>query len=177
MPVGRLGWVVMLGLALTGCGTTLENVPTASAAAKDCREPASVFNTFTLRATSVAWTGTGSAAALLMAFKIENAAEDPAALSNSGAGVLYTLDYALKDDKGKLYPASATSAGLAATGVHEPIKPGEPKEGTLTFTAPRGHYTLVIERKVAGRPAPATANNAPLFCTVTVLAPPRLRAQ
>lgn len=173
----RIGWLLLIALALTGCGTALENAAAIPSATRDCREPAKLFNTFMVRATSVSWTGSGRAATLLMGLKVENATEEPAALSNSGAGILYALDYALKDDKGKLYPASATSAVLAAAGVHEPIKPGEPKEGTLTFTAPRARYTLVIERKVAGQPAPSTVNNAPLLCTVTVLAPARVRAK
>jgi hypothetical protein len=180
MPVAcgaRIGWLVLIPAVLTGCGTALDNAALAPPATRDCREPANLFNVFTMRATSVAWTGTGQAATLLMGFKVENATEDPAALSNSGAGVLYTLDYALRDDKGKLYPATATSAVFAATGVHEPIKPGEPKEGTLTFTAPRARYTLVIERKVGARAAPSTSSNAPLLCTVTVVAPARVRAK
>jgi len=171
-----VGAIAAVAAALAGCGTTIESAPPP--VVKDCREPNKLFGSFTAQATKVAWSGSSvrGAATLSITLSIENTTDEPAALTNSGSGILYTLGYVLKDEKDKAYAPSAATGAFAGAPVHEFIKAGTPKEGMLAFTVPRGRYTLTIQRNLSGQAPPQIPTNVPFVCTVTVVEPLRLRA-
>ena len=147
-------------------------------AARSCAEASPLFENFLARATSVTWTAAAKQASrLTIALSVENTEPLPAALTNSGSGILYTLDYALTNAAGKSFgPAEATGA-LTGASVHTMVVAGTPATGTLAFAVPRGDYTLTIARKLSGQAPPVMPKNEPLACRVVVSPPARAGAK
>jgi hypothetical protein len=142
---------------------------------RSCTEPTPLFEDFVARATSVAW-APGAAkqtSRLTIALSVENTQPLPAAMTNSGSGILYTLEFTVTNTAGKSFgPAEATGAFTGAF-VHGMIAKGTPAVGTVAFAVPRGDYTLTISRKLSGQPPPVLPKNQPLTCKVMVSAPLR----
>jgi hypothetical protein len=94
-------------------------------APRPCNEPTKLFNTFSMHAKRIAWKGDrgGSNTSLTLELVVANDKRWPIALSNSGQGVLYTVDLALRSEKGSSFtPKEATGIFLtrAAKEFKEP---------------------------------------------------------
>lgn len=169
--VGLVGlWLATALLAACSGPPAAEDIAPAAAGAavRDCREPAPLFHGFTARATAVARSpAKGKGGALLtVTLEFTNNRSWSAALSNSGNGIVYEVDFALTSAAGKVYAAKDITGDIAGKGIHTDIKPGDHKTGKLVFAVPRGNYSLTIERKVEGRPA-ASGSSGPAFaCTI-----------
>lgn len=150
-----------------------------NAVVRSCAEPAPLFEDFVARATSVAW-APGAAkqpSRLTIGLSVENMQPLPAAMTNSGSGILYTLDFAVTNSAGKSFgPAEATGAFTGAF-VHGMIAKGTPAVGAVAFAVPRGDYTLTISRKLSGQPPPVVPKNQPLTCKLVVSPPARATAK
>lgn len=112
-------------------------------APRDCAETTKLFNTFSLRAKSTSWKGAKSdpSATLTLELVFDNEKKWPIALSNSGAGVLYTVEFSLQGDRGIIYKPSVTA------GIAQPSEARKPKEAR--------ELPFFSQQKVA-RPKPAT---------------------
>ena len=156
-------------ILLAGCGSSrvLEDAAPAatSVAGQDCREPAPLFKDFTARATAVTWNGRKGKVGPFLALTLEfsNVRKWPVTLSNSGNGIVYSVDFALTNAAGKVDAPQKILGDIADKGIHAEIEPGKTKTGRLLFAVPRGRYTLSIARKFNGGPA---ENEAIFRCTI-----------
>jgi hypothetical protein len=120
----KLGIVPLLACLLAGCSAHILEDAGEVSAPHDCAETTKLFNTFSLRAKSASWKGTKSdpSATLTLELAFNNDKNRPIALSNSGAGVLYTVEFSLQGDKGIIYKPKE------AAGVTLPNEAKKPKE-------------------------------------------------
>lgn len=115
---------LLLSSILAGCSShILEDIGEISAP-HDCAETTKVFNTFSMRAKSTSWKGAKSdpSATLTLELAFSNDKKWPVALSNSGAGVLYAVEFSLQGPKGTNYKPIET------TGIASPGEARKPKE-------------------------------------------------
>jgi hypothetical protein len=141
---------------LTGCSSQLLEDAGDIGIPADCRNTTKLFNTFNMRAKSVAWTNATDAkektSTLTVELSLENATKWPTPLSNSGNGVLYAIEYSLKGPNGSSYSPKAAT-GIVQD-IHKPIPLEEMAEGKLVFAAPKANYLLTIERKFSDTAVP-----------------------
>ena len=119
-------------LLLAGCSShMIEDVSdvTAVMPPKACGETTKLFDTFSMRATRTAWADS----TLTVELTIDNDKNYPIALSNSGNGLLYTIEISLQDGKGKSIAPQETG-GVA-------IAPAPKK-----FKAPQARSVLGVRR-------------------------------
>ena len=95
LPILR---ITLLGCLLAGCsGQLLEEVGEIGEITppRPCSEPVKLFNTFTMRAERVAWKGDRGdpRSTLTLELVFDNDKAWPVALSNSGHGVLYAVEF------------------------------------------------------------------------------------
>ena len=101
---------------LAGCGSQLLEEVREITPPQDCAETTKLFNTFAMRAASTAWKGAKGdpAATLTLDLVFTNEKAVPIALSNSGAGVLYTVEITLQGADGRSHkPKEAAGVVLA----------------------------------------------------------------
>jgi hypothetical protein len=118
----------MLLFLLGGCSThVLEEVREISPP-RDCAETTKLFNTFSMRATSTSWKGAKSdpSATLTLELAFNNDKKWPIALSNSGAGVLYAVEFSLQGANGKSHKPKE-AAGVALIAEAKTLKKPEPR--------------------------------------------------
>lgn len=131
---GVLRVVPLLACLLAGCSAhILEEVGEVSAP-HDCAETTKLFNAFSMRAKSTSWKGAKSdpSATLTLELVFNNTQKWPIALSNSGAGVLYTVEFSLQGDNGTSYQPKE------ASGVARLSDAKKPKEAqALPFFSPQ----------------------------------------
>ena len=127
------------GLLLSGCSAALlENVADLGELAppRSCHEPTKLFGTFTMRAARSVWKGDRNDRnpTLTLELTFDNDRNFPVALSNSGTGVLYTMQFTLVGQKGDLHlPAEAAGITL----IRKPRKFVEPpKPGAFGYATP-----------------------------------------
>lgn len=133
--------VPLLACLLAGCSAQILEDAGEVSAPHDCAETTKIFNTFSMRAKSTSWKGSKSdpSATLTLELVFNNDKNWPIALSNSGAGVLYTVEFSLQGDKGIIYKPKETA------GVTHPTEARKPKEARdLPFFS---------EQKVRAKPA------------------------
>ena len=85
-------------------------------APRPCNEATKLFNTFSMQAKRITWKGDRGniAATLTLDIVITNDKRWPIALSNSGQGVFYTIEFVLRGEKGGTFaPKEATGIVLA----------------------------------------------------------------
>jgi hypothetical protein len=120
MHVSALRAAPLLACLLAGCSAQiLEEVGEVGevGAPRDCAETTKLFNTFSMRAKSISWNGLKSdpAATLTLELAFDNDKTWPIALSNSGNGVLYTVEFSLHGEKGDSYkPKEASGVTLSS---------------------------------------------------------------
>jgi hypothetical protein len=158
-----------LASQLAGCSThILEDVGEVSIA-HDCREPAKLFDTFTMRAKDISWSepkGTkGKTSLVTLQLTFENVTKATVPLSNSGNGILYSVEFSLSGENASKYAPESVEGVVEK--IHRDIKPGETAEGTVTFKAPKGNYLLSIERKFAGKPVLSKREEYFLACKMS----------
>lgn len=177
---------------LTACGAQFLEEAGDAGPTPNCAEPFKLFKTFVVQAKKISWSvppgPAGSSSTLTIELIFENAAKWPLALSNSGDGILYSIEYALLGNNGASRAPTQIS-GIAserplekpgerrvekpgekqkATGdVHLAIKPGQREEGKLVFQAPRGEYILTIERRFADKPVPGHREDHLSACKIS----------
>jgi hypothetical protein len=120
--------VPMLLFLLGGCSThVLEEVREISPP-RDCAETTKLFNTFSMRATRTSWKGTKSdpSATLTLELAFNNDKKWPIALSNSGAGVLYAVEFSLQGANGTSHKPKE-AAGVALIAEAKTLKKPEPR--------------------------------------------------
>jgi hypothetical protein len=126
---------------------------------RSCSEPVKLFNTFTMRAKRVAWKGDrgDSNSTLTLELAFDNDKAWPVALSNSGNGVLYAVEFRLRGERIGIYaPREATGVAL----VREPRKFKEPpRPGAFGYATrrsnsrPPGDKTLDVNYRITpGKP-------------------------
>jgi hypothetical protein len=146
MPI-TLRILPLLACLLAGCSAQiLEEVGEVSAP-RDCAETTKLFNTFSMRATRTSWKGTKSdpSATLTLEIVFANDKGRPIALSNSGAGVLYTVEFSLQGNNGISHKPKE------AIGVTYPSEAKKPREARdLPFFS---------EQKIARAKPPKTETN------------------
>jgi hypothetical protein len=147
----------------------------AGVAVPDCRMAAPLFRDFQVRTTAISWVGVkrSKEATLTLDLELQNNARWRAALSNSENGVLYALEISLSPDGTAAFAPKEAVGVVGGMGIHELIRPGEPKPGKLVFQVPRGSYTLRMQRKFAGIPVEGPAQNYSFVCGVPDLPPER----
>jgi hypothetical protein len=130
--------ITALALLLSGCSTALledvGEVGEINLPLRACSEQTKVFNTFTMRAKRIAWKGDkrDAGATLTLELTFANDKDFPVALSNSGNGVLYTLEFSLKSEKDSSHAPKEASGILL---IPEPKKFEEPpKPGPFGYT-------------------------------------------
>jgi outer membrane lipoprotein SlyB len=94
---------------------------------------------------------------LALVFTITNNDRLSRALSNSGSGILYGLDYSVIGEDGTAYAATEPSGALAGNEMHAPIDYQASKDGGVKFKVPKGNYRAVLERKLSGKVAQSFA--------------------
>ena len=176
---------------LSACGTYLLEDAADAGPPPNCVEPVRLFKNFAVQAKRISWSaprGTAEPASTLTIDLIfENTAKWPLALSNSGDGILYSVEYTLSDGRSSRGPTQ--TEGVASepnpdkpsgkekdkrsekpkvtTNVHSLVKPGQQEEGKLVFQTPRGDYVLTIERRFAGRPVPGNGEDHLSRCKIS----------
>ena len=88
---------------------------------------------------------------LTIVFAIVNTDRLPRALSNSGGGFFYAVEYFLKADDGTVYAATDPSGIFAGNELHTAMNYHMSKEGTVKFKVPKGNYAVVFGRKYGGK--------------------------
>ena len=130
--------LTLLALLLSGCSSQLlEDVAEVGqlSAPRPCSEPTKLFGTFTMRATRMSWKGdrADANATLTLELSIVNDKNFPIALSNSGNGVLYTVELSLQGEKGGSF-APKEASGIVL--MREPKQFKEPhRPGPFGFTS------------------------------------------
>jgi len=119
--------IAILCCLLSGCTSQLlEDVVEVGqlGAPRQCTEPTKLFGTFTMRARKATWKGDKADATLTLELVFNNDKNFPVALTNSGNGVLYTVEFRLQGDKESGFAPKETS-GVAL--MREPNKFKEPR--------------------------------------------------
>ncbi len=180
----RLALFTLTACLVSACGAQiLEDVGDVNVP-RTCGEPAKLFKNFLVQAKKISWSGPrgsrNQTSNVTIELVFENATKWPLALSNSGEGILYSVEYALLGKNGFSYTPRETG-GVAngarlekpgdkqksTTDVHLRIKPGQKEEGKLVFEVPRGDYILVIERQFAGKPVPGNREDHQSLCKIS----------
>jgi hypothetical protein len=110
---------LLLVLSLTACSAQLleDFVDVGEfGAPRPCNEATKLFNTFSMQAKRITWKGDrgNTAATVTLDIVITNDKSWPIALSNSGQGVFYTIEFVLRGEKGGSFaPKEATGIVLA----------------------------------------------------------------
>jgi len=158
--------LLLLANLLTGCSSQILEEASDINIPRDCRDTTKLFNSFNMRATTVAWSVSKERTPILaIGLSFENLTQWPIALSNSGNGVLYSVDYSLTAENGSSYAPKDTS-GIVKD-IHKPIALEETAEGKLVFAAPKANYLLAIERKFAGTPVAGKAEDHVSSCKIS----------
>ena len=129
LRIGAAPAAALLALFLAGCSAQLLddaidvgefNTP------RPCNEPMKLFNTFSINAKKIAWKNDRSDAGTTLTINllVNNDKQWPLALSNSTQGVLYTVDYTLRGEKGGNFAPKEASGILS---VHPPREFKEPR--------------------------------------------------
>lgn len=177
MRPARLVLFALLAAILPSCAMQLLEDIGESPVPRYCGEPARLFTNFMMKAKKISW----HAHFLTIDLVFENTARWPLALSNSGTGIVYSVEYALLDENGAAYAPKETrgvtnntdeekktgakeKSGLS---IHVPIKLGEAVEGKLVFDVPRGNYALAIERKFGGQPVAGNRDDHVTVCKIS----------
>jgi hypothetical protein len=124
--------ITLLAVLLSGCSPQLlEDIGEVGQlpAPRPCSEPTKLFGSFTMRAPKISWKGdkAEASATLTLELSILNDKNFPVALSNSGSGVLYTVDFSLQGEKGGSFaPKEASGIVLMRPPkqFNEPRRPG-----------------------------------------------------
>jgi hypothetical protein len=117
MQIPYLRIVPLLACLLAGCSAQILEEVGEISVPHDCAETTKLFNTFSMRAKSISWKGSKSdpAAMLTLELVFNNDKKWPVALSNSGNGVLYAVEFSLQGEKGGSYkPEDATGVTLSS---------------------------------------------------------------
>jgi hypothetical protein len=129
--------IALLSCLLAGCSAQLlEEIGEIGEITppRFCSEPVKLFNAFTMRAKRIAWNGDrrDPNATLTLDLAFDNDKTWPVALSNSGNGVLYAVEFSLRGEQaGTFMPKEATGVTL----VREPRKFKEPpRPGPFGYT-------------------------------------------
>lgn len=134
----------LLACLLTGCSAQILEEVGEVTPPRDCTETTKLFNTFSMRAKSISWKGAkGDASAMLtVELVFDNDKKWPIALSNSGNGVLYAVEFSLHGNTGGSFaPREASGVTL----IREPKALKEPKRvGPMT----------IEPKKPASKPSP-----------------------
>jgi hypothetical protein len=109
-------------------------------APRPCNEPMKLFNTFSINAKKIAWKNDrgDAGATLTVNMVVNNDKHWPIALSNSTQGVLYTVEYTLRGEKGGNFSPQEASGILLARPPREFKEPartppfGQPKRSGST---------------------------------------------
>jgi hypothetical protein len=133
MIAGNMLRIVLLSCLLGGCSTALlEDVGdvTELTPPRPCSEATKIFNTFSMRATRVSWKGdkADTSATLTLELAFNNDKNYPIALSNSGNGVLYTVQVTLQGGKGTTFAPKEAGGVLL---MREPKQFKEPRRGSV----------------------------------------------
>jgi hypothetical protein len=160
--------LLLLPWLLTACGMQLLEEATEIAIPRDCREATKVFNAFIMRAKNISWNVSQEAkektSLLSIELTFENATNWPHALSNTGNGILYSVEYSLSQENGSSYaPKEAT--GIFKD-IHREILLKETAEGKVTFAAPKANSLLIIERKFSGTSVPGRREDHMASCKI-----------
>ncbi|MEX0753013.1 MAG: hypothetical protein WD073_08825 [Xanthobacteraceae bacterium] len=187
MRTAILMFPILLAGFFSGCSAQLLEEIEDISIPRYCGEPTKLFGNFMVRAQRIAWSGTrnpnGTTSTLTVDLVFENERQWPLALSNSGNGIVYKVEYALYGENGTTF-APRETVGIAhdtpfkneekpsekkhsTINVHTLIKPGDPAEGKLVFDAPRGNYVFSIERKFAGMPILGKGENRLFVCKIS----------
>jgi hypothetical protein len=129
MVMHRLG-IAILCCLLSGCTSQLlDDVVEVGqlGAPRQCTEPTKLFGTFTMRTSKATWKGDKGNSTLTLDLVFDNDKNYPVALSNSGNGVLYTVEFRLQGEKENGF-APKEASGIALTReakkFKEPPRPG-----------------------------------------------------
>lgn len=184
MRLAKLALVLLTACLLPGCSAQLLEEANDPGIPRYCGEPAKLFTIFVVQAKNISWasrrSANGTASSVTIDLVFENTAKWPLALSNSGNGIIYSIDYALLGENGTTYFPEET-AGVTRDmsaekkvetrkkpiNVHQLIKSAESAEGKLIFEVPRGNYVLSIERKFEGKPVPGNREDHLLMCKIS----------
>ena len=191
MRVARTSLFTLIACLFSGCSAQiLEDVGDVSIP-RECAEPAKLFKNFSVRAKRISWSGSPQSQRKLSTLTVElifeNATNWPVALSNSGNGILYSVEYLLHGEHGFSHAPKETGGVTNETrpkensgeekkpgekqkpiiDAHQPIKPDAPAEGKLVFDVPRGNYILAIERKFAGKLVPVNREDHLTVCKIS----------
>src|SRR4051812_28391069 len=128
--------ITLLAVLLSGCSShLLEDVAEVGqlSAPRPCSEPTKLFGTFTMRATKTSWKADPNVT-LTLELSVANDKNFPIALSNSGNGVLYTVEFSLQGEKnGSFAPKEASGIVM----MREPKRFKEPhRPGPFGFPTP-----------------------------------------
>ena len=176
---------------LSACGTYLLEDVADAGPPPNCAEPIRLFKNFAVQAKKISWSAPRGAAepasTLTIDLVFENTAKWPLALSNSGDGILYSVEYTLLDGgssrapmqtggiASEPYPDKPAEKAIDKPGenpkvpanVHFRMKPGQQEEEKLVFQAPRGDYVLAIERRFAGKPVAGNGEDYLSRCKIS----------
>src|SRR5262249_11687064 len=119
----------------------------------NCFNPTRLFGWFSIRANAMSWTTgkegkNGDTLALVVTVTTNDRL--PGAVSNSGSGILYGLNYSVIGEDGTAYTATEPSGLLAGNDINVPLEYQVSKDGGVKFKVPSGNYTAVLERKFDG---------------------------
>ena len=153
---------------MSGCSAQIFDEVGDISIPRTCAEPAKLFKNFLVQVKRIAWSGPRGSkdqpSNVTIELVFENTTKWPLALSNSGEGTLYSVEYALLGGNGSSYAPKET-AGIA--NVHLLIKPGQQEERKLIFDVPRGDYIFIIERRFSGKPVPGKREDHQLLCKIS----------
>lgn len=159
---------LLLACLLTGCSTQILEDMGEVSIPRDCREPAKLFGTFMMSAKSISWSElkeTKEKTSLLtLRLSFENVTKGSVALSNSGNGILYSLQLSLSGENASNYRPEDLEGVVDK--IHQELKPGEIAEGKVTFKVPKANYILSIERQFAGKPLASKQEEYFLACKI-----------
>jgi hypothetical protein len=161
--------LALMASLLSGCSSQiLEEVGDISVPL-DCRDTTKLFSTFNMRATHVAWSSSNDAkektSIVTIELSLDNATKWPTPLSNSGNGVLYSVEYFLNGERSGHYAPKETAG--AFKDIHTPIPLDKTVNGKLVFAVPRGSYILTVERKFDGTPVPGKREDHVSSCRIS----------
>jgi hypothetical protein len=159
----------LLACLSTGCSTRILEETNEISIARDCREPMKLFNSFVMRTKNISWSEAKEAkekvSILTIDLTLETTTKWPIAPSNSGNGVLYSIEYSLTGEDGARH-APKERTGIAEE-IHRPVKADEQAEGKLLFRVPRANYVFAIERKFSGNPVVAKREDQLSVCKIS----------
>ena len=147
----------------SACGTLYpdaSSVGSPVAPSDVCYKPTKLFGWLSISANSISWTKgkeVNDVGTLALVFTITNNDRLPHALSNSGSGILYGVDFSVIGEDGTAYAATEPSGTLAGNEINTPIEYQRSKDGGVKFKVPRGNYKVVLERKFNGKVAESFA--------------------